>query len=261
MRMCGGLGLGMLAMLIGCEGLEMRGPRRPPPTLTCIEHLGECLNTPLGSIQGSYGQSVCVDCYDLAARIPLGRGHISRARSEAAGGGSIRAGSCLLMRHQQRMSTMPNEARAALSEALRAADQLLSRHIREKQHEDETTCAAAYCELMACLDACSAMPDSAQVAPGIAQRRLVATTIYKRTDDECERALQELLSTEPELMRRAMSTLSSCRERPKLLAKYLPALIDELEAAVADDPSLMQPLVYARQDRETLARIGLLPST
>jgi hypothetical protein len=140
---------------------------------------------------------------------------------------------------------MSNDSRTALNAALLAADQLIVRHGRERAVDDDARCAAAYGELMASLDACSALPESEQVAPGIAQRRLLATTIYKRTDAECERALQEVLQVEPELMRRAMSTLSSCAERPNLLAMYLPPIIEELKAAVADDPTLQRPLEYA----------------
>lgn len=62
----------VVTALTGCEGLEIRGSNRPPPTLTCIQHLGECLDTPLGSTEGSWGQSVCVDCYDLCRRDPFG---------------------------------------------------------------------------------------------------------------------------------------------------------------------------------------------
>jgi hypothetical protein len=58
----------LLAMLTGCEGFEMRGGSRPPPMLTCLQHLGECLDTPLGAIQGTYGQSVCVDCFDICQK-------------------------------------------------------------------------------------------------------------------------------------------------------------------------------------------------
>jgi hypothetical protein len=139
---------------------------------------------------------------------------------------------------------------AALSDALRNADHLLAQHLKAGLHEREDTRGIAYDELMACLDA---IPDSEQVAPGIWQWRLAATTIYERTDDECERALQELLRIEPDLMRRAMSTLSSCSERPGLLAKYLPSIIAELEAAVDHDFSLWRPLTYAYDMRAELA--------
>jgi hypothetical protein len=150
---------------------------------------------------------------------------------------------------------MTSESREALSAALRAADRLLSRHVRDKLHEGEGS-TSAYAELMACLDTCSTLPGSEQVAPGIAQRRLVATTIYNRSDDEAEAALQELLRIEPELMRRAMSTLSSCRERPTLLAKYLPPLIAELEAAVANDFNLWRALTSAYEARAELEAPG-----
>jgi hypothetical protein len=62
----------LLAMLFtACEGLEIRGGGRPPPTLTCYEHLLKCLDTPLGSINGTYGQSICVDCFDLCKGDPF----------------------------------------------------------------------------------------------------------------------------------------------------------------------------------------------
>ncbi len=112
-------------------------------------------------------------------------------------------------------------------------------------HEDESKRPAAFDELVAALDACSALPDSSQIAPGIAQRRLLATDLYRRSDAECEQALQELLRTELEISRRVMATLSSCKERPAVLAKYLPGLVSELEQAVPDDPRLRRPLEYA----------------
>jgi hypothetical protein len=154
---------------------------------------------------------------------------------------------------------MSNESREALFAALRAADLLLARHLRAKLCEDDadaTARSAAYDELMASLDACSAMPDSEQDAPGIVQRRVAATTLYKRTDNECEQALRELLRVEPELMRRVMSTLSSCRDRPTLLARYLPALIKELEAAVTDDFTLWRALTAAYEARAELEAPG-----
>jgi hypothetical protein len=144
-------------------------------------------------------------------------------------------------------------------EALRAADRLFSQHIRggvHDEHFDEGARRAAYDALVAALDACSAMPGSEAFAPGIAQRRLVATDVYKRTEDECERALQEVLRIEPDLVRRVMSTLSSCKERPALLARYMPYLMAELEQAVHDDPHLWQTLEYAREARVGLAARG-----
>lgn len=140
-----------------------------------------------------------------------------------------------------------------LEEALRTADRLLSLHLRNNLHEgDADARAGAYAELVACLDACSALPESERIAPGIAQRRLVATTVYQRSDAEAERALQELLRVEPELMRRAMSALSSCKDRPTLLAKYLPPIIAELEVAVAEDFTLWRALTLAYSARTEL---------
>jgi hypothetical protein len=146
---------------------------------------------------------------------------------------------------------------AALSAALHAADRLLAQHLKAHLHERDDERDAAYDELMACLDDCSALPGSAQVAPGIWQRRLVATTVYRRSDEECERALREVLRIEPELMRRAMSTLSACAERPTLLARFLPSLIEELEAAVGHDASLSRPLAHAYEARAELLAKGI----
>jgi hypothetical protein len=140
--------------------------------------------------------------------------------------------------------------------ALQAVDKLIVRHAHEGVHEDANKRTDAFNELFAALDACSALPDSGQIAPGIAQRRLLATTIYARSDDEAERALHELLGVEPELMRRVMSTLSSCRDRPTLLARHLPALITELEAAIADDFTLWRALTAAYEARAELQAPG-----
>jgi hypothetical protein len=143
-----------------------------------------------------------------------------------------------------------------LLDALRAADQLIVRHGRERVQENKDRCAKAYRELVDALDSCSALPGSEHIAPGIAQRRIVATTIYNRSDEEAERALQEVLRVEPELMRRATSVIAACRDRPALMAKYLPVLIKELEGAVAEDFFLWRTLTLAYQARAELEAPG-----
>jgi hypothetical protein len=63
----------VLAMMVtGCEALEIRGSGLPPPMLSCHEHLGRCLESPLSATPGSYGSSVCVDCFDLCQKDPFG---------------------------------------------------------------------------------------------------------------------------------------------------------------------------------------------
>jgi hypothetical protein len=149
-------------------------------------------------------------------------------------------------------SSMLNDLHAALA----AVDGLVVRHAREGVHEDANRRSDAFNELVAALDACDALPDSAQVAPGIAQRRLVATTLYNRSDEDAERALQGLLRVEPDLMRRVMSALGACRDRPAVLARYLPGLITEMEAALGQDFFLWRVLLLAYQARAELESPG-----
>jgi hypothetical protein len=61
----------ILLLVTGCEALEIRGSNRPPPTLTCYEHLLACLETPISAVPGNYGASVCSDCYNLCLGDPF----------------------------------------------------------------------------------------------------------------------------------------------------------------------------------------------
>lgn len=126
-------------------------------------------------------------------------------------------------------------------EALRAIDQLMSQ-------------AAPYEEVRAALDACAALPGAESILPGLAQRRLATTTLYQRSDEECEQELRLLLNVERELMRRTMAVLSACKDRPRLLAKYMPELIDELDQAAVTDSALSGPLEFARKALERIQR-------
>jgi hypothetical protein len=131
--------------------------------------------------------------------------------------------------------TMTDDAR----EALRSIDLLLSQ-------------TAPYEQVRAALDACAALPGAESIMPGIAQRRLATTTLYQRSDEECEQELRLLLNVERELMRRTMAVLSACKDRPRLLAKYMPELIDELDQAAVTDSALSGPLEFARQALERI---------
>jgi hypothetical protein len=123
-----------------------------------------------------------------------------------------------------------------LEEALARADALLAR--------------ASYEEVQEALTACASLPGAEAVMPGIAQRRLAATWLYNRSDEEVERELMALLEVEPTLLHRASSTVAACTDRPNLATVYIPPLIAEIEAAAPRDDALQKALESAR---------GLLP--
>lgn len=126
-------------------------------------------------------------------------------------------------------------------EALRSIDLLMSQ-------------SAPYEQVRAALDACAALPGAESIMPGLAQRRLATTTLYLRSDEECEQELLLLLNVEREVMRRAMAVLSACKDRPRLLARYMPELIDELDQAAVTDSAMSGPLEFARQALERVQR-------
>ena len=104
----------------------------------------------------------------------------------------------------------------------------------------------SYEELVAALDACSALPAADNFMPTLLSWRITATMLHNRSAEECEVVLIPYLALDLPVVARASKLLAVCATWPELVEKYLPDMIVELEAA-PESEVIREMLDSARQ--------------